>query len=136
MVNHPGSSPMLHRTSFFKDFQAFIRKGNVVDLAIAVIIAEAFGKIVNSVVTLITTKVLEPALKATQAETINSWPAGSLIVAIINFIIISFVCFIIVRAFENMKRKEKAIKQVQPDSNMQLSSAITRLSDLLEKKVI
>ena len=127
---------MLHRTSFFKDFQAFIRKGNVVDLAIAVIIAEAFGKIVNSVVTLITTKVLEPALKATQAETINSWPAGSLIVAIINFIIISFVCFIIVRAFENMKRKEKAIKQVQPDSNMQLSSAITRLSDLLEKKVI
>ena len=82
---------MLHRTSFFKDFQTFISKGNVVDLAIAVIIAEAFGKIVNSVVTLITTKLLEPALKAAQAETINSWPAGSLIVAIINFVLIKWM---------------------------------------------
>ena len=127
---------MLHRTSFFKDFQTFISKGNVVDLAIAVIIAEAFGKIVNSVVTLITTKLLEPALKAAQAETINSWPAGSLIVAIINFAIIAFVCFIIVRAFENLKRKEKVIEEKQPDSNAQLASAITRLSDLLEKKGI
>tara|TARA_B100001057_G_scaffold480260_1_gene552921 strand:- start:255 stop:638 length:384 start_codon:yes stop_codon:yes gene_type:complete len=125
---------MLHRTSFFKDFQTFISKGNVVDLAIAVIIAEAFGKIVNSVVTLITTKLLEPALKAAQAETINSWPAGSLIVAIINFAIIAFVCFIIVRAFENLKRKEKVIEEKQPDPNAQLASAITRLSDLLEKK--
>ena len=127
---------MLHRTSFFKDFQTFISKGNVVDLAIAVIIAGAFGKIVNSVVTLITTKILEPALKAAQAETINSWPAGSLIVAIINFIIIAFVCFIIVRAFENLKRKEKVIEEKQPDSNAQLASAIPRLSDLLEKKGI
>ena len=125
---------MLHRTSFFKDFQTFISKGNVVDLAIAVIIAEAFGKIVNSVVTLITTKLLEPALKAAQADTINSWPAGSLIVAIINFTIIAFVCFIIVRAFENLKRKEKVIEEKQPDPNTQLASAITRLSDLLEKK--
>ena len=125
---------MLHRTSFFKDFQTFISKGNVVDLAIAVIIAGAFGKIVNSVVTLITTKLLEPALKAAQAETISSWLAGSLIVAIINFIIIAFVCFIIVRAFENLKRKEKVIEEKQPDPNTQLASAITRLSDLLEKK--
>ena len=125
---------MLHRTSFFKDFQTFISKGNVVDLAIAVIIAGAFGKIVNSVVTLITTKLLEPALKAAQAETINSWPAGSLIVAIINFTIISFVCFIIVRAFENLKRKEKVVEEKKPDPNTQLASAITRLSDLLEKK--
>ena len=125
---------MLHRTSFFKDFQTFISKGNVVDLAVAVIIAGAFGKIVNSVVTLITTKILEPALKAAQAETINSWPAGSLIVATINFIIIAFVCFIIVRVFENLKRKEKAIEEKQPDPNTQLASAITRLCDLLEKK--
>ena len=125
---------MLHRTSFFKDFQTFISKGNVVDLAIAVIIAGAFGKIVNSVVTLITTKLLEPALKAAQADTINSWPAGSLIVAIINFTIIALVCFIIVRAFENLKRKEKVIEEKQPDPNTQLASAITRLSDLLEKK--
>ena len=124
---------MLNRTSFFKDFQTFISKGNVVDLAVAVIIAGAFGKIVNSVVTLITTKILEPALKAAQAETISTWPAGNLIVAIINFIIIAFVCFIIVRAFENLKRKE-AIKEEQPDPNTQLASAITRLSDLLEKR--
>ena len=106
----------------------------MVDLAIAVIIAGAFGKIVNSVVTLITTIILEPALKAAQAETISSWPAGSLIVSIINFLIIGFVCFLIVRAFENLKRKEEAIKEEQPDPNAQLASAITRLSDLLEKK--
>ena len=98
---------MLQHTGFLKDFKGFISKGNVVDLAVAVIMAGAFGKIVNAFVTLITTKALEPALKAAQVESINSWPAGSVIVASINFIIIAFACFLIVQAIGRLKRKEK-----------------------------
>ena len=54
---------MARKLGLFSDFKAFINKGNVVDLAIAVVIAGAFGKVVGSVVTLITTNALEPALK-------------------------------------------------------------------------
>jgi large conductance mechanosensitive channel len=54
---------MARKLGLFSDFKAFINKGNVVDLAIAVEIAVAFDKVVGSVVTLITTNALEPACR-------------------------------------------------------------------------
>ena len=50
-------------TSFLGDFKAFINKGNVVDLAVAVVIGGAFGKVVDAIVSLVMTNALEPALK-------------------------------------------------------------------------
>ena len=125
---------MTRKPGFFSGFKAFINKGNVVDLAIAVVIAGAFGKVVGSVVTLITTNALEPALKAANVESINSWPAGSVIVAIINFLVIAFVCFLIVKSIEASKRKQEVIEETKPDPQAQLASAITRLTDALERK--
>ena len=106
----------------------------MVDLAIAVVIAGAFGKVVGSVVTLIMTNALEPALKAANVDSINSWPAGSVIVAIINFLVIAFVCFLIVKTIEASKRKQEVIAETKPDPQAQLASAITRLTDALERK--
>ena len=99
---------MPKRTAVISDFRTFVNKGNVVDLAVAVIIAGAFGKVVDSTVKLIMTNLLEPALKEAKVDSLAQLPGGELIVAFINFIIIAFVCFVIVcvgllaRCFCNM----------------------------------
>ena len=125
---------MTRKLGLFSDFKTFINKGNVVDLAIAVVIAGAFGKVVGSVVTLLMTNALEPALKAANVDSINSWPAGGVIVAIINFLVIASVCFLIVKSIEATKRKQEVIAETKPDPQAQLASAITRLTDALERK--
>ena len=125
---------MARKLGLFADFKAFINKGNVVDLAIAVVISGAFGKVVSSVVTLLMTNALEPALKAANVSSINSWPAGNVIVAIINFLVIAFVCFSIMKTIEATKRKQEVIAETKPNPQSQLASAITRLTDALESK--
>ena len=125
---------MTRKFGLFADFKAFINKGNVVDLAIAVVIAGAFGKVVDSIVTLLTTNALEPALKAAKVDSISAWPAGNMLVAIINFLVIAFVCFLIVKSIEASKRKQEVIAETKPDPQAQLASAITRLTDALESK--
>ena len=124
------------RSSFLADFQAFINKGNVVDLAVAVVIGGAFGKVVDAVVSLVMGSLLTPALKAANVDSINAWPAGAVIVALINFIVIAFVVFLIVRAIEASKRKEeiKTEAAAVPDVQAQLASAVTRLADALDRK--
>jgi large conductance mechanosensitive channel len=124
------------RPGFLADFKAFINKGNVVDLAVAVVIGGAFGKVVDAVVTLVMSTLLEPALKAAQVDSINAWPAGVVLVALINFLVIAFVVFLIVRAIEATKRKEeaKAEAAAAPDPQAQLASAVTRLVEALDRR--
>jgi large conductance mechanosensitive channel len=121
--------------SFLSDFKDFINKGNVVDLAVAVVIGGAFGKVVDAVVSLVMTSLLEPALKAAQVEAINAWPAGAVIVALINFLVIAFVVFLIVRAIEAMKRQEEArAADAGPDPQAELAAAANRLAEALERR--
>ena len=123
---------MPHTRSFFKDFKDFVNKGNVVDLAVAVVIGGAFGKVVDAVVSLVMGNLLQPALKAANVASIASLPAGVVIVALINFLVIAFVVFLIVRAIESMRRTEDAV--AAPDPQAQLASAVTRLSDALDRR--
>ena len=123
---------MKRRTTVLSDFKAFVNKGNVVDLAVAVVIGGAFGKVVDAVVSLVMTSLLAPALKAANVSAISAWPAGAVIVALINFLVIAFVVFLIVRAIEALKRSEKAI--APPDTQAQLASAVTRLADALDRR--
>jgi large conductance mechanosensitive channel len=118
--------------SFFKDFKDFINKGSVVDLAVAVVIGGAFGKVVDAVVSLVMGNLLQPALKAANVAAIASLPAGVVIVALINFLVIAFVVFLIVRAIESMRRTEDAV--APPDPQALLASAVTRLSDALDRR--
>lgn len=85
---------------FFSEFKAFAMKGNVVDLAVAVIIGAAFGKIVSSFIEdVITPLVLKPALDAAHLSKIEDLTAfggvkyGLFLSAVINFIIVAFVLF-------------------------------------------
>jgi large conductance mechanosensitive channel len=124
-------------SSFLSDFKDFINKGNVVDLAVAVVIGGAFGKVVDAIVSLVMTSLLEPALKAAQVNSISAWPAGAVIVALINFLVIAFVVFLIVRAIEAMKRKEE-IKAADagPDPQAELAAAANRLAEALERRAL
>jgi large conductance mechanosensitive channel len=69
-------------SSFLSDFKDFINKGNVVDLAVAVVIGGAFSKVVDAIVSLVMTSLLEPALKAAQVDSISAWPAGAVMVLV------------------------------------------------------
>jgi len=96
------------RSSLLSDFKDFINKGNVVDLAVAVVMAGAFDKVVDAVVSLVMGNILEPALEAANVDSLAAWPAGSVVVALINFLVIAFVVFLIIRAIEAMHRKAEA----------------------------
>ena len=123
---------MSRTRSFLKDFKDFVNKGNVVDLAVAVVIAGAFGKVVDAVVSLVIGNLMQPALKAANVSSLASLPAGVVLVALINFIVIAFVVFLIVRAIESMQRAEEAV--APPDPQAQLASAVTRLCDALDRR--
>ena len=100
--------------SFIKDFKTFALKGNVMDLAVAVIIGAAFGAIVSSLVEdIITPLLLTPALKAVGAADITQlkWGAvkyGSFLAAVIKFIVIALVIFSLIRVISSLQKKEQA----------------------------
>lgn len=95
-----------------KEFREFALKGNIVDLAVAVIIGGAFGAIISSLVDdVITPLLLTPALEAVGAKDINqlTWGAvkyGNFIAAIIKFIVIAFVLFLIIKSMNRMIKRE------------------------------
>jgi large conductance mechanosensitive channel len=120
-------------TGFLRDFQEFINRGNVVDLAVAVVVGGAFGQIVDAGVKLITGAILDPTLDTLGVDRITEWPAGELLVAIINFLVIAFVVYLIVRALERFKRKQ--VEEEAPlDPQQQLADAANRLAAALESR--
>lgn len=97
-----------------KEFKEFAMKGNVIDLAVGVIIGGAFGAIVKSLIDdVITPLLLNPALEASGAKNIadlslGSVKYGSFLSAVISFIMIAFVLFAIIKAMNSAKKKEVA----------------------------
>jgi large conductance mechanosensitive channel len=96
----------------FKEFRDFALRGNVVDLAVAVIIGAAFGAIVSSLVdNVITPLLLTPALKAANAQDLDKLSYGAVkyglfLSAVIKFIIIAFILFLIVKGMKSIERKK------------------------------
>lgn len=124
---------------FFSEFKAFAMKGNVVDLAVAVIIGAAFGKIVSSFIEdVITPLVLKPALDAAHLSRIEDLTAfggvkyGMFLSAVINFIIVAFVLFLIIKALNSLKKKEEPAPN-QPAAPTQ-EELLTEIRDLLKNK--
>jgi len=126
-----------------RDFHAFIMKGNVIDLAVAVIIGGAFGKIVASLIEdIITPVLLNPALQAAGVKDLaklefNGIKYGVFLASVINFLVIALVIFLTIRSFESMKRKkirEEAVVEIKPDPQERLTLAIERLAEVMESK--
>lgn len=120
-----------------KEFRDFALKGNVVDLAVAVIIGAAFGAIITSLVDdVITPLLLNPALEAANAKDLDqlTWGAvkyGKFLAAIIKFIIIALVLFLLIRSMNRFKKKEKAAAPAAPAEDILL---LREIRDELRKK--
>jgi large conductance mechanosensitive channel len=109
--------------SLLKEFKAFAMKGNIVDLAVAVIIGGAFGKIVTAltetiimpIISLVLGKGGVSELSVTIGGTI--FPIGGFLQAVIDFILVAFVLFLIIKAMNKaMAKKEAAPAPPAPPS--------------------
>ncbi len=104
-----------------KEFRDFALKGNVVDLAVAVIIGAAFGAIISSLVDdVITPLLLTPALDAVGAKDIDqlAWGTvkyGNFLSAIIKFLVIAFVLFLILKGMNKVIKKKEAAPTPTPE---------------------
>lgn len=128
----------------FKEFKEFISKGNVIDLAVGVIIGGAFGKIVNSFVDSIIMPVLglilgkinfqELKLVLKPSDGVNTELAvsyGLFIQNIINFLIIGFVLFLMVKVINKLRKQEEALEsEEKPTIEQEL---LREIRDLLKK---
>lgn len=137
---------------FLNDFKAFAVKGNAVDMAVGVIIGGAFGKIVSSIVDDIIMppigwliggvnfsdlKVTLPAEKIAddiqmQAATINY---GNFIQTLIDFLIIAFCVFLLVKGINKLtKKEEKPAEPAAPPAPSNEEKLLTEIRDLLKEK--
>ena len=123
-----------------KDLKAFLLRGNVVDLAVGVIIASAFGAIVTSFVNdIITPLLLNPALEAAKVQNIaelawNGVTYGKFLSAIINFIFVGTALFFIIKGIEKAQKltgiKEEKTAEKKPTE----LEVLQEIKALLEKK--
>ncbi len=132
---------------FLGDFKEFIMKGDVLDLAVAVVIGAAFGKIVTSLLEdVITPALLKPAMEAAGAKDLaalsyNGIKYGSFLAAVLNFIIIAFVIFVLIKSVEGAKHKmqrQEALADTAPDpavvAQENLVSSLERLTRAVESQ--
>lgn len=122
-----------------KEFKAFAMRGNVIDLAIGVIIGAAFGTIVTSLINdVITPLLLKPALDAAHLQKLEDLTVfgavkyGKFLAATINFLIVAFVLFLIMKGLNATKKKEEA-KAAAPPVPSDEVKLLTEIRDLLKK---
>jgi large conductance mechanosensitive channel len=132
---------------FLQDFRDFALKGNVIDLAVAVIIGGAFGKIISSFVEdLVMPGLINPILVKTGSDWREAVigpgiKIGSFMGAIVDFLIIAFILFLVIRAIEKAKRRkelEEAESPSTPDpllqSQAELKQAIEQLTQTIQSR--
>lgn len=118
------------------EFKEFAFKGNVMDLAVGVIIGAAFGKIVSSLVEdVITPLLLNPALKAAGAEDISklAWNGvtyGNFLSAVISFLCIAVVLFFLIRGANKMQKPAPEAAPAGPSQE----ELLMEIRDLLRNK--
>ena len=118
------------------EFKAFALKGNVVDLAVGVIIGAAFSKIVSSFIDdVITPFLLKPALDAANLSKIEDLQAfggvkyGMFLSSVINFIIVAFVLFLVIKTINKTKKQQQPAAATAPTQE----ELLTQIRDLLKK---
>ena len=137
--------------SMMKEFKEFAMKGNLIDMAVAFVMGAAFGKMVTAFIDgmvmplvgkvtagvdfkslkwVISDAVLDATGKVTTAETAIRY--GEFITVLIDFTLVAFVMFMIVKAVNKMKRKEAAAP-VAPPAPSEDVKLLTEIRDLLKK---
>ena len=132
--------------SMMSEFRDFAMRGNVVDMAVGIVIGGAFGKIVSSFVNDVLMPpigmmmggvdfselavTLQEASGDVAAVTLNY---GSFVQTVVDFIIIAFAIFMVVKAMNNMKKKEEAAPPPPPKPSAE-ETLLTEIRDLLQKQ--
>lgn len=132
--------------SFIQEFKEFAMKGNVIDMAVGVVIGGAFGKIVTSLVSDIMMPVLGlltggmnfTDLKIVLKEAVGQTPAvtinyGSFIQVTVDFIIIAFCIFYAIKAINKLKKPAPAPEPAAPAEPSEEIKLLTEIRDLLKK---
>lgn len=122
--------------SFVKEFKTFVMRGNVIDLAVGIIIGAAFGKIVSSLVGDILMPILNPMIPGGDWKTIEVGPGiklGSFIGTVVDFIIVAFAIFLIIKA---INRFQKKAQEAPPASVVPTKEEVllTEIRDILKNK--
>jgi len=131
--------------SMLQEFKTFAVKGNVMDMAVGIIVGGAFGKIVSSFVSDVVMPpiglliggvnfsdlaiTMKEAVGTTAAVTINY---GKFIQTVIDFTIIAFAIFLVVKGMNSLKRKEEAAPSTPPPPSAE-QQLLTEIRDLLKK---
>ena len=131
---------------FIQEFKEFAMKGNVIDMAVGVVIGGAFGKIVTSLVSDIMMPVLGlltggmnfTDLKIVLKEAVGQTPAvtinyGSFIQVTVDFIIIAFCIFCAIKAINKLKKPAPALEPAAPAEPSEEIKLLTEIRDLLKK---
>ncbi|MCP4573950.1 MAG: large-conductance mechanosensitive channel protein MscL [bacterium] len=132
--------------SMMKEFKAFAMRGNVMDMAIGIVIGAAFGKIVSSFVADVLMPplgmllgevdfselafTLQEAVGETAAVTLNY---GKFIQTIFDFVIIAFAIFMVIKGMNSMKKKEEA-KPAAPPAPSKEETLLGEIRDILANK--
>ena len=136
--------------SVFQEFREFISRGNVVDLAVGVIIGAAFGKIVTSLVEQVVMPpvglilgrvdfselkwVLSPEDPATEAIEEVAIPYGAFINTLIQFLIVAVVIFFMVKAINRLRREQAAAPDPAPAAPTPTEALLAEIRDELKRR--
>lgn len=122
------------------EFKTFAMKGNVVDLAVGVVIGATFSKIITSLIEdVISPLLLKPALETANLSKIEDLVAfggvkyGMFLSAVINFLIVAFVLFILMKGINTAKQKENSVAKPTAPIGPSQEELLTQIRDLLKK---
>lgn len=123
-----------------KEFRDFINRGNVIDLAVAVIIGGAFGAIVTSLVNDVLMPLVGIVLGGVDFASLSIQVGeatilyGNFIQAIVNFVIIAFVIFMIVRSYTKLQKQEEQEAPPAPPEPSPEAKLLAEIRDLLKER--
>lgn len=123
--------------NFIKEFKEFALKGNVFDMAVGIMLGGAISALVNSLVENVLTPIIGMIFGEPDFSAITLGPVqiGSFINAIISFLIIAFVLFLLIRGINRLTRKkevvEEVVEEVTPTKEELL---LTEIRDLLSQQ--
>ncbi|MEN9208238.1 MAG: large conductance mechanosensitive channel protein MscL [Gloeomargarita sp. GMQP_bins_120] len=123
---------------FWREFQAFALRGNLVDLAVAVIIGGAFNKIITSLVEDLVMPLINPLIPGGDWRTLTIGPGvkiGHFLGAVVDFFIVALVLFWSVRLVLLARRPSPTSAPPEPTTEERLVQAIERLNEHLDRRL-
>jgi large conductance mechanosensitive channel len=122
------------------DFRAFVMRGNVLDLAVAVVIGVAFNAVVTSLVNDVIMQVIAAVVGKPNFDTLTFTIGegviyyGRFLTAVVNFLIIAATLFVVVRSFEELQKRRKSRGEITEEEQSDEVVLLSEIRDLLRAR--